>query len=199
MIAANTTKATLETLPEPQVQLVQLIWQGRRDKVDALVSLVPHRLRRRIIRMTSDAELADDIFQETILEMIRSLHSLRDPERFWPWLYRIAQSKIQRHYCLWSRYPARSLSYLRDENALKSPQVPHHQGLNRLILIESIRFLTRAVEQIKQHYQEIIYLRCYQQLSYQRIADLTHCTPQQARVRFFRAKMALRKRFLSIN
>jgi len=43
-------------------------------------------------------DLTEDLIQEVLLEMIRSLRNLRNVARFWPWLLRIAHTKVADHF-----------------------------------------------------------------------------------------------------
>jgi RNA polymerase sigma factor (sigma-70 family) len=60
-----------------------------------LAALVGEQLYPFIFRTTLDRDATEDLIQETLLAMLHQLGSLRDPERFWPWIYRIAWSKIR--------------------------------------------------------------------------------------------------------
>jgi RNA polymerase sigma-70 factor (ECF subfamily) len=63
------------------------------------------RLRPFIARRVSDPSAVDDVLQEVLVRMQRSLPSLREDERFGPWLYRVARSAIADHHRTQSRQP----------------------------------------------------------------------------------------------
>lgn len=50
------------------------------------------------LRETKSPSLAEDIVQETFLEMMRSIHALREPEAFSAWLKAIACHQCTRYY-----------------------------------------------------------------------------------------------------
>ncbi|HJN51589.1 MAG: sigma-70 family RNA polymerase sigma factor [Pseudomonadales bacterium] len=60
------------------------------------------RWQRRLVNYarlaTKDADLAKDIIQDTWLNVIKALPSLRDPARFRVWLYQMATNKISDHF-----------------------------------------------------------------------------------------------------
>jgi len=68
---------------------------GDRVAMNRLAALVWGRVYSFAFRTTLDHNTAEDVVQETLLTMICRLGTLRDSRRFWPWMYRIAWSKIQ--------------------------------------------------------------------------------------------------------
>src|ERR1700749_1469373 len=72
-----------------QTLLVLLAQSGDRAALEQLLRDVYSPLRRYITRLVG-AALADDVLQETSLQIFRKLPSLRDPAVFRPWTFRIA-------------------------------------------------------------------------------------------------------------
>ena len=68
---------------------------GSRKSMGQLAVVVWERLYPFVFRTTFDHDLSEDILQETLLAVMREVASLREPRRFWPWVYRIAWNKIQ--------------------------------------------------------------------------------------------------------
>ncbi len=76
--------------PTPdQTLLVLLAQTGDRGALEQLLHEIHAPLRRYITRLAG-AELADDILQETALQIFRKLPFLREPTVFRPWMFRIA-------------------------------------------------------------------------------------------------------------
>jgi RNA polymerase sigma-70 factor (ECF subfamily) len=70
-------------------KLVERAMHGDEEAFDALIGRVGdqlHSVARRILR---DPYLAEDATQRALLEAWRNLPSLRDPDRFEAWLYRL--------------------------------------------------------------------------------------------------------------
>src|SRR4051812_33900680 len=70
-------------------KLVERAMHGDEDAFDTLIGRVGdqlHSVARRILR---DPYLAEDATQRALLEAWRNLPSLRDPDRFEAWLYRL--------------------------------------------------------------------------------------------------------------
>ena len=79
-------------------ELVKKAQQGCPQSMDTLVSLTRNKILAYMYRLTLDRDLAEDLCQDAMLEMVRSLKQIRDPERFWGWLYRMAMGKVQHYF-----------------------------------------------------------------------------------------------------
>jgi RNA polymerase sigma-70 factor (ECF subfamily) len=78
-----------EPLPPDQTLLVLLAQAGDRAALEQLLHDIYASLRRYITRLAG-ADLADDILQETAIQIFRKLPFLREPAVFRPWSFRIA-------------------------------------------------------------------------------------------------------------
>jgi len=70
-------------------RLVEQAQAGDRDAYEALARASVSRLYRTAYRIVRDADRADDAVQQTLVTMWRELPSLRDPDRFESWTYRL--------------------------------------------------------------------------------------------------------------
>lgn len=178
---------------QASIKLVRLAQQGHEDSVNRLAAEAEGRLRAYIYRVTLDHDLTQDLSQEALLQMVKSLKSLKKAERFWPWLYRIAQSKIQQYF----KTKQRKTAVL--ESAVYKDFLAHHNGghqadgLAQLAQKELSKRVMKAMQQIQQHYRAVLSLRCLEQLSYSDIGVAMECNEVKARVLFFRARQALKK------
>ena len=168
---------------------------GSRKSMGQLAVVVWERLYPFVFRTTFDHDLTEDVLQETLLAITRQVTSLRESRRFWPWVYRIAWSKIQDN---------RRRSRLRSGDKMK--MFRNHTGdaqaggeslLDAQIHAENLRQVSEVFEQLSYQYKDVLWLRYYEQLPYERIASMTRTTPQMARVRFHRAKKCLKARLLA--
>src|ERR1700742_3663894 len=78
-----------EGCPSDQTLLVLLAQAGDRTALEQLLRNCHAPLRRYITRLAG-ADLADDILQETSLQIFRKLQFLREPAVFPAWTLRIA-------------------------------------------------------------------------------------------------------------
>lgn len=71
------------------VELVRRAQGGDREAFAALVPPAVERLLGVAFRILGDADLADEATQVAVIAAWRKLPSLREPDRFEPWLYRL--------------------------------------------------------------------------------------------------------------
>jgi len=174
-------------------ELVKLAQQGRSESVDLLAQKAEGRLRAYVYRVTLDFELTEDLSQEVLLQMVKSLDGLNKAESFWPWMYRIAQNKIRQYYKTKEKTALVSEpAFFQDFLAYRG-DYQKDEGLRRLVNKDLSKKVMAAMKQIRQQYRAILSLRCFEDLSYSDIAVAMDCSEVRARVLFYRAKHALKK------
>jgi RNA polymerase sigma factor (sigma-70 family) len=72
-----------------QRALVEQAKRGDREAFDALARTVGDRCLAIAFRILRDVDLAEDAVQTALITAWRELRTLRDPDRFEPWLHRI--------------------------------------------------------------------------------------------------------------
>jgi len=151
------------------------------------VQVVEPRLAEYVGRMTQDRDLTTDIVQDTIAEMLKILGNLKDPERFWCWLYAITLNKVRAHYRQQWRHKGTSLSQI-GEDYLQAGQ----QGvLAELVTEELKQIVVRAVRELEPRQRAVLIMRCYDQMPYAQISQAMGCSQLGVRALFFRAKKTL--------
>jgi len=169
--------------------LVDEARDGDRDSMGRLAVLVQERLYPYLYQATLSHNLSQDLVQETLLAMTRSLGSLERARRFWPWIHRIARSKLQDNFRR-QRSRASAISIWHERRRSWQPQ--NNDILNVLVHEEKLEYAAAALRRLRKHYRDVIRLRCFEQMSYPEIASTLRCSRLQARVTFTRAKRALR-------
>lgn len=167
---------------------------GRRAGLERLAVVVREQLYPFVLRTTWDPELTEDILQETLLAMIRNIGSLRQTTRFWPWVYRIAWSKVQDHLRS-ARLRSAAKASLRC-NLSRDGNAGSGSILEASIHAETLQRLSDLLDGMSRQHRDVLQLRCYEQLPYTEIASLTRTTPQMARARFHRATQSLKAQLL---
>ncbi|HUT45128.1 MAG TPA: sigma factor, partial [Sedimentisphaerales bacterium] len=76
-------------------QLLSEARSGNRRSMGRLAVIVRERLYPFVFRTTLNHDLTEDVLQETLLTMVGQVTCLREKRRFWPWVFRIAWSKLQ--------------------------------------------------------------------------------------------------------
>ena len=172
------------------VQLVEDARAGCRDSMGRLTVQVQDELYSYIYRLTLNEDLANDVRQETLLQMCRSLKNLREADRFKPWLYKTAWGKVKNHYR--SNKNKRHMSLNDSNNLINALQGKCTEGLKALVSNEVAETMVRSMWTLDVKQRSVLVLRCYENLSYKQIASIMDCSESTARVLFFRAKKSLK-------
>ena len=163
--------------------------------MDGLVEMAQKSVSTYIYRLTLDYHVTQDILQDTLLEIVRSLKNLRAPEAFWVWVYRMALGKAQHHFRAQKRHRKLQEMAVNDkERLLRRLSEGRSQGLENLINKELSQAIIDAMAKLKIRHRNILVLRFCEQLSYTEIADVMECSEMAARVLFYRAKRLLKRK-----
>ncbi|HBG26180.1 MAG: hypothetical protein A2Y10_13545 [Planctomycetes bacterium GWF2_41_51] len=168
---------------------------GCHDSMSILTQQVQQGLLVYIYRLTLNHNTAEDLLQETLLEMVKSLKNLRRPECLHGWLYRTALGKVQ-HYFRDNQYEKTILpmSAFDKEKLLQRASDSNCDGLKNLINEELSQAIVGAMAKLKLRHRNILILRCCENMPYSEIAEVLNCSQFAAQVLFFRAKQALKKK-----
>jgi len=184
------------SLDEQLLPLVESARQGRADSLNELAQRVQGKVYAYINRAMLDADIAQDLTQEVLLAMVRSLSDLDEPRRFWPWLYRIAQRKVLEH-CRTKhrkRQLAESKSFQYD--MAQRARETDRDAVEKLTQRDLERQTLAAMKNLREQHRAVLALRCFDQLTYTDIATVMDCSEVKARVLFFRAKQALQRQLI---
>jgi RNA polymerase sigma-70 factor (ECF subfamily) len=186
----NTSKHSID------LTLIQSAQQDQEDSRSLLTELTEQIVYPYVYRLTFDYHLAQDICQETLIEMLKSLPKLDYPsaKSYCAWVYRTALSKVQRHYRQQGRQRRFTMSsqstfygVSQNEATTTSDQV------DRLVNKELFDAAVRAMKSLKLTYRNILTLRCFDGLSYEEIALIDGSSQLACRLRFYKAKKALKQ------
>jgi RNA polymerase sigma-70 factor (ECF subfamily) len=150
---------------------------GRDGAYEVLIGRYRNELLHFLIRFLGSRAAAEDVFQDTFLQIHLVADSFDTSRRFKPWLYTIAANKARDHHRKQKRRAATSLSapigrsgsnevefidLLAGED--ENPEVPVSDA-------EQAQLVKNAVDDLPVHYREILLLSYFQQMSYNQIAD----------------------------
>lgn len=183
---AENNKITLE--------LIEAAQKGCETSLSHLSREVKRRVSALLFRMTMDYHLTEDLTQETMLELVRSLERLevRSVKSFWGWLYRTAVGKMQHHNRIQgNKRIDKKTSF--DTESLSRITGKDVSPLYDMIKKESIDTILSAMYGLKAEYRGVLSLRCIEGLSYTQIALIMGGTPLRVRMLYRHAKVALQK------
>lgn len=162
--------------------LVDRAKQGDGEAFDALARTVGDRCMAIAFRILRDADLADDAVQAALVTAWRELRTLRDPDRFEPWLHRILTHECYAEARRRTRWAAdiRVLPIDREQDGGGIPNVNDRDQLDR-----AFRRLT--LEQ-----RAVLVFHHYLDLTVVEVADRLGIPVGTAKSRLFHATAALR-------
>jgi RNA polymerase sigma-70 factor (ECF subfamily) len=172
--------------------LVVQAGQGNCNAMGQLAAAAKPGLFAYLCRLTSNFDIAEDLTQDVLLEMVRSIRNLRQPSCFWGWLYRIAFNQFQSYY---RRHKIRqSAEQTLIAHLIQQQQSRQDQpGPSQCRQSELSGAVFTAIQRLEHQNQSILKLRCFDQRTYVDIADAFDTSENNIRVRFHRAKQALKK------
>ena len=146
-----------------------------------------------IYRMCLDHDLAEDLTQETLLALIKTLAHLQltGESAFWSWLYRTALGKVQHHF---RDQGARRMEQRTTVNSeiLETMSAKAHIGpAAALWRKEMVALILDAMGALTLEYRTVLTLRCLEDQSYAEIAVVLGGSQMRAKMLFYRAKAAL--------
>ena len=156
--------------------LVEDILDGDRGAFSVLLERYHDDVLRFVRRMVGDDASADDVFQDTFVQVHESLHTIDVTRRFRPWLFTVAANKARdalrkrvrrREYSLDAPVTTDEGSGFVDLLGGESLDVAH--GLETG---ERRRVVDRALDGLTPRQREVLLLAYYQKLSYQDIATM---------------------------
>ena len=139
---------------------------------------------------TNNKQEAEDITQETFLKIMRSIGSLKDPDKLKTWILSIAKNTamdLHRKRKFVSLFP--DWVFDKEKDRL-TPEA-------RLIQKGEWNELQKALLKMKQQYRTVIILRGLKELSIKETADVLCCSETKVRVNYHRALQLLKKQVLS--
>ena len=162
--------------------LVEQAKRGDREAFDELARLTGDRCMAIAFRILRDFDLADDAVQSALLDAWRDIRTLRDPDRFEPWLHRILTNAC---------YTEARRRTRRSETIRLIPAEPVH-GPDEYLHIERRDQLDRAFRRLTVEQRVVLVYHHYLDLSLPEIADRMEIPLGTVKSRMFHAKQALR-------
>lgn len=147
------------------------------------------------LRETKSPSLAEDIVQETFLEMMGSIHALREPEAFPAWLKAIACHQCTRYY---KRKETRheltvdtpeNLEILNSLQENRSAHLPE-EAADRKELRETLLAMLEQLPDVQSSALRMFY---YDELSLKTIAQVQGVSVNTANTRLNRGRLAVKK------
>jgi RNA polymerase sigma-70 factor (ECF subfamily) len=169
-------------------QLLVVRAQNRDERAfHELVTRYERRILYYIHRLLGrDADLAD-VMQEIWIRVFLRITTLRAPEAFRVWLYKIAHHVAVNHL---RKNIRREIASLEDTHAAESAGL---SDWNEYELLENAELVHKTLERLSLAHREVLTLRFLEGLDLSEIAEVVGCNVGTAKSRLYYAKSAMRK------
>lgn len=134
-----------------------------------------------LVRFVSDSAAAEDLFQETFIQVHRNAKSFDPGRKFRPWLFTIAANKARDHLRAVGRRSAQSLDSVAGQgdtdggtafiDLMDSGMAPPPRELQQA---EDLAAVQRVLAELPAHYREVLVMSYFHQFAYKEIAEMLH-------------------------
>ena len=179
-------------------ELIAAINAGRVDRFQELVERYQGKLYNFGLKMCGERRDAEDMVQDTFLNVFRYLKDFRYETKFRNWLYRIATSTCIKRRRKSKYAPDRELSldeFLPQDEADITDTVPGWaaQPLDQVLNEELSQRLKGAILALPDKYRLVLVLRDVEGFSTAETADILNLSTANVKVRLHRARLSLRE------
>ncbi len=186
-------------IQDSDTELIHAINSGRQDLFPELVRRYEQKLYTFGRRMCGNPADAEDLVQETFLNVLRYLKDFRYETKFKNWLYRVAASSCLKQRRKSKYAPERELTLedlAPDEAAGSAVSVPEwaQMPLEQLLNEELAQTLQNAIHSLPEPYRLVVVLRDMEGFSTEETARILTISDTNVKVRLHRARLFLREK-----
>ena len=173
--------------------LVKNYIAGDENALSILINRHQSKIYGFIYSKLSERDIADDIFQDTFIKVIKTLksNSYNEEGKFLPWVMRISHNLIIDYYRKNKKMPMFRETEEFSIFSIMSDNVPNIES--QLITSQVESDLRKLILELPEDQKEVLIMRMYQDLSFKEISELTGVSINTALGRMRYAIMNLRK------
>lgn len=167
--------------------------KGNNASIEMLVNRYKDRVFTSILYVVRDSYIAEDIFQETFIKVLKSLKtkSYNDEGKFLPWVLRIARNMCIDYIRKMKRMP--EITDSENEDVMKKYQLNISNIEEKTVKSETSEWMQIAINRLPTEQREVLILRHYGELSFKEIAEVTQVSINTALGRMRYALTNLKK------
>ena len=173
--------------------LIDAFVAGDKRGIEVLIQRYKEKVYSYILLNVKNPSVADDIFQDTFVKVMSSLHSrsYSDEGKFLSWIMRIAHNLVIDYY----RYEKNNGQTSCDENdfVLNSTSLADSTVEDSMVESQILSDVRKLLDYLPPEQKEVIMLRHYGGMSFKEIADVTNVSINTALGRMRYAILNLRR------
>ncbi len=170
--------------------LVERILAGDSRAFEKLVEKYKRRIYYLAYRMTRDHDSADELAQESFVKAYQAMSGFKKEYSFYTWIYRICVNLTINFLKRESQTISVDTIEGSDYILGKSDQIDQ---LERMIASEQAAIVKRTLGTLPPDQQAVFILKTFDEMSYERMAEVMNCSIGTVMSRLFRARHKLRK------
>ncbi len=153
--------------------LIKQYIQGNEACLEMLINKHKNKVFTTILLIVNDQYIAEDLFQETFIKVIKTFKSGKYNEegKFLPWVVRIARNLAIDHFRKAKRMP--TVTSQDGEDIFRTFQISESNREESYIRDQRDDTVRQIINMLPPEQKEVLVLRHYGDLSFKEIADLT--------------------------
>lgn len=175
------------------VMLIQRILAGDQTAFESLLKKYRKQVHAHAWRRTGDFHIAEDITQETFIQVYQKLGTLEDPTQFSRWLYAI----VNRLCIAWFRKNRIRTESLEETDSSEIQTEAYSQYVAAEYAKDTAeaqrKLVQQMLEKLKQGDREIIILHYFRQMTYSEIGAFLGVSESTIKSRLHRARQRLKR------
>lgn len=175
-------------------RLLELYLAGNKEAISQLIERHSSRVYDYIRMMVKDAQLADDIYQETFIKAVKVIDEGRYKEsgRFLSWVMRIAHNQVIDHFR--AEKQNKNITPTTAGYDILAQTSPAEKSIEERLVGEQIEAdIRKLITYLPDEQQEVVRLRYYDGLSFKEISEQTEVSINTALGRMRYALINLRR------
>ena len=175
-------------------QLVESYRNGNVASFELLVERHQNKVFSYILMLVKDRQLADDIFQDTFLKIIRTIKAgaYKEEGKFIQFAMRIAHNLIIDHFRKAKRLPMAD-SVNNDYDILDNTKITDLSVEDKMVTEQVYNDIRKMIDFLPEEQKEVLNMRMYADMSFKDIAEATNVSINTALGRMRYAIINLRK------
>ncbi|MDY0990081.1 RNA polymerase sigma factor CarQ [Flavobacterium sp. ACN2] len=155
----------------PDSLLIKKYVEGNEEALSKLINRHKSRIYGFICSKIKDTDIANDVFQDTFVKVIKTLksNSYKEEDKFVSWVMRISHNLIMDHFRKIKRMPIQRDT---DEFSVFSILSDNSPNIENRIITNQIQIdLKKLIEELNDDQKEIVEMRLYRNMSFKEISE----------------------------